>query len=160
LVSLSIAGLWVYALFFASKEAVSGLDDRAWTERAELICDDANDQRAALLDKRRIDDAGPDALSERAAIIDRATDIVEKMLDDVVSETPTGPADASLVARWEGFYRQLIEDRRAYGDVLRAGNNEPFRETAEDGAPISEWINDFTIVNQMTACSAPLDLSI
>jgi hypothetical protein len=159
-VSVSIAALWVYTLFFASKQAVGRLDDRAWAERAEEICTVANVRRGELVDTRRIADAGPDALTERAAIIDRATDIVEKMLDDVVAVTPTGPDDAALLARWEAFYRDLIDYRRVYTDVLRTGSNEQFREAAEGGAPISEWINDFAVINEITACAAPLDLSI
>lgn len=159
-VTLGIAALWVYAFFFASKEAVGRVDDRAWAERGELICQEANTRRGELIDTRRIEDAGPDALAERADIIDEATDIVEEMLDDLIAETPTGPDDPALVDSWMAFYRQLVDDRRAYTDVLRTGVNDPFRETAEDGAPISEWINDFAIVNEMTSCSAPLDLSI
>lgn len=160
LICLGLLTMWIYAFFFASKEAVGRLDDRAWTERAESICVTANEQRDELADSRRIDEAGPDALTERAAIVDEATDIVEQMLDDVTKARPSGPDDPALVARWEEFYRALIEDRRAYADVLRAGENEPFRETAEEGAPISEWINDFVVVNEMTSCAAPLDLSI
>lgn len=159
-VSLGIAALWVYALFFASKEAVGRVDDRAWAERGEAICRTANDARAELADTRRIEEAGPDALAERADIIDEATDIVDAMIDDLEAVRPTGPDDPALVERWTAFYRQLVDDRRAYAEVLRTGENEPFREAAEDGAPISEWINDFAVVNEMTACSAPLDLSI
>jgi hypothetical protein len=160
LVCLGLAGMWVYGFLFASRDAVSRVDDLAWSQRAEAICRDANIARFALADERRISDAGPDALSERATIIDTATLIVEQMLDDVVEVSPAGVEDKAIVETWERFYRQLIVDRRAYTDTLRAGENRPFAETAEDGAPISEWINDFTIANEMTECSAPVDLSI
>jgi hypothetical protein len=160
LVCLGLAAMWVYGFFFASRDAVSRVDDLSWSERAEEICAAANQERFGLADERRIDDAGPDALAERAAIIDQATLIVEQMIDDVVSVPPAGVEDKAIVDTWEGFYRQLITDRRAYTDTLRAGENRPFAETAEDGAPISEWINDFTVANEMTECSAPLDLSI
>jgi hypothetical protein len=33
-----IGAMWVYALFFASKEVVNEIADRAWTEQAEIIC--------------------------------------------------------------------------------------------------------------------------
>ena len=159
-VSLGIAALWIYAFFFASKEAVGRLDDRTWPERAEQICTEANARRDELADSRRIEEAGPNALAERADIIDDATDIIEAMLDELVAVQPTGADDPALVARWEVFYRQLVEDRRNYADLLRTGENDPFRESAEDNAPISEWINDFAVVNEMTSCSAPLDLSM
>ncbi|MFZ1491783.1 MAG: hypothetical protein WAS51_17730 [Ilumatobacteraceae bacterium] len=160
LVSVSIAAFWVWALFFAPRSNVAKLDDTAWAERAEQICQQANTERAALVDTRRIDDAGPDALAERAAIVDRATAIVEQMLDDVVAATPTGTDDAALLSRWEEYYRTLIDNRRAYTDVLRSGENPPFREGALDGVPISEFINDFTIANRMKSCAAPADLAV
>jgi hypothetical protein len=159
-ICVGIAAFWVWALFFPPKGSVARLDDTAWAERAESICEQANRDRAALVDTRRIADAGPDALSERAALIDRATDIVERMVDDVVAVTPTGPDDPDLVRTWERYYRTLLENRRSYADVLRAGENPPFREGALDGVPISEFINDFTVANRMKACSAPGDLAI
>lgn len=159
-VCLGIAGMWVYAFLFASRDAVSRVDDLAWSTRAEKICFAANEARLALADERRIDDAGPNALAERADIIDQATLILEDMLDDVVAVDPAGVEDKAIVQTWENFYRQLIEDRRAYTVTLRNGENRPFAETAQEGAPISEWINDFTVTNEMVECSAPLDLSI
>lgn len=159
-ICLGIAAFWIWALFFPPKSSVAKLDDTAWAERAEAICARANRDRAALIDTRRIADAGPNALVERAALIDRATDIVEQMLDDVVAVSPTGPDDTGLVQTWERYYRSLIASRRDYADVLRTGENPPFREGALDGVPISEFINDFTVANRMKACSAPADLAI
>lgn len=159
-VCLGLVGMWVYAFFFASKESVSRVDDLSWSQRAEQICAEANVARGELIDTRRIDEVGEGALAERADIVDQATEIVETMIDDVVAVQPSGVDDKALVETWERFYRQLIQDRRNYTETLRAGDNDPFAETAEDGAPISEWINDFTIANEMQECSAPLDLSI
>lgn len=159
-ICLGIAVFWIWALFFPPKSSVAQLGDRAWTERAESICEEANRDRAALADTRRIADAGPNALAERAALVDRATDIVAQMVDDVMAVTPSGPDDVDLVRTWEQYYRTLIENRRSYAEVLRAGENPPFREGALDGVPISEFINDFTVANRMKACSAPGDLAI
>lgn len=160
LVSVGIAVFWVWALFFPPKESVARLDDTAWTQRAEAICRQANVDRGALADTRRITDAGPDALAERADIVDRATAIVRRMLDDVLAVEPTGVDDPSLVDTWSGYYRTLLDDRDEYTEVLRSGQNPPFPETTVDGAPISEFINDFTVANRMTACSAPADLAV
>ena len=41
LIIVAVAGLaafWVWALFFASKEAVNKIGDREWAARAEAIC--------------------------------------------------------------------------------------------------------------------------
>jgi hypothetical protein len=158
-VSLGIAAFWVWALFFPPKQPVARLDDVAWTERADSICREANLARNSLTDTRRIEDVGEGALSERADLIDRATDIVAGMIDDVMSVTPIGPDDASLAEQWATYYRTLVDDRREYTEVLRAGDNPPFPETTIDGAPISEYINDFTVANRMKACSSPADLA-
>ena len=53
------------------------------------------------------------------------------------SPRPT-PRARDLVPQWEADYRTYLEDRRQFADVLRAGDNEPFTETAVDGIPISD----------------------
>jgi len=155
-----VAAFWVWALFFPPKESVARLDDREWASRAESICAAANQARNALADERRIDEVGPGALAERADLIDQATTIIERMLDEVDARIPTGTDDPVLVDTWLGYYRQLMKDRRAYTIVLRNGDNPPFPEATIDGAPISEYINDFTVANEMKACSAPADLAV
>lgn len=62
LVFALIGAMWIYALFFASKEVVNEINDRAWTERAEIICKAAATERIALADFRPITDAGVGAL--------------------------------------------------------------------------------------------------
>jgi hypothetical protein len=150
---------WAWALFFASKEAVNRIDDRAWAERAESICAAATIERTALSDFRELDEAGPDLIAERAAVIDRATDILETMLNDVVAVSPTDPKGIEIVPLWETDYRIYIDDRRAYADDLRAtGENLPFYETAIT-IPISEKVATFAGDNSMPSCSPPSDLS-
>ena len=75
---------------------------------------------------------------ERGDLVDRATDVVERMLDDVVAVPPTDDKGAAIVPDWEADYRTYLADRRAYADVLRAGRNEAFTETAVDGIPLSD----------------------
>jgi len=159
LVCLPILGMWIYAFGFASKEAAVHLDDTAWTERAERICADANDQRDLLFDPRHIDDAGPGALLERAAIVDQATDILERMLDEIVVVQPDSADDRALVLQWEGYYRTLIEDRRDYTARLRAGGPNRFDETVVDDQPLSGFLDDFARPNRMPSCVSPKDLS-
>lgn len=159
-ICLGIASFWVWALFFPqTKQSVAKLDDVKWTARAELICRAANIERDGLADLRRIDDVGVGALDQRADLIDSATDIIDRMLNDLTAVQPTGSADKSLLETWVGYYRQWLSDRRAYTDVLRTGDNPPFAESMVDGSPISEYINDFTVANRMTPCSAPTDLA-
>ena len=153
------AAFWTWALFFASKEAVNKIGDRAWAERAEEICAAAEVERIALADFREMAPGDRAMLAERADIVDRATDIVEHMLDDVVAETPTDDKGADIVPRWEDDYRAYIENRRQFTARLRGGRNEPYTETADEGVPISERLEQFAGDNEMPSCAPPQDLA-
>jgi hypothetical protein len=159
---VSVAGLatfWAWALFFASKEAVNKIDDRAWAERAERICATAQAQRDRLTDERRLDPDDPAMLAERAGIVDEATAIVETMLDDVVAVPPDDGKGQAIVPQWEADYRTYLENRREFTALLRSGENQPFRETAVDGIPISEKLEQFASDNEMPSCAPPRDLA-
>ncbi|HWL42442.1 MAG TPA: hypothetical protein VNQ73_05820 [Ilumatobacter sp.] len=154
------AAFWVWALFFASKEAVNKIDDRAWADRAERICVAANETREALADYTRIDLAGPELIRQRADVVDAATDIVEAMLDDIVAQQPTDTKGAAIVPEWTADYRTYIADRRAYAERLRdTGQNLPFYETARNSIPLSDKVATFAGDNEMPSCSPPRDLA-
>ena len=159
-ICLIIAVFWVYAFFFASKEGVNVLKDKAWTVRAEEICGDANLERDKLADLRRINSVEGDALAERADIIDKATIIIQKMLDDVIAETPTGPKDEVLMNTWAEIFQGWINERIDYTAILRTGENAPFAESMLEGGPVSDYINDFALANRMKSCSSPMDLAV
>jgi hypothetical protein len=156
---VGFAAFWIWALFFASKEAVNRIDDRAWAERAQAICREADTEREALADYRRVDEDDPAMLAERGDLIDQVTDVVERMLDDVVAVDPTDDKGRAIVPQWEADYRTYLEDRREFADALRVGRNEPFTETAVDGIPISEKLEVFAGDNEMPACAPPHDLA-
>ncbi len=154
------AAFWIWALFFASKEAVNRIDDRAWAERAEAICLEATEERIQLADLTRIDQAGPELIYRRAEIVDESTDILEQMLDDVVAVEPTDEKGQGIVPLWEEEYRIYLDDRRAYADTLReTGENSAFYESAVDELPISERLATFAGDNEMSTCAPPIDLS-
>ena len=153
------AAFWIWALFFASKESVNRIEDRAWAERAEQICTAANAERLELADFRVIADGGADLIRERADIVEASTVIVERMLDDIVAVTPTDRKGIEIVPLWEADYRVYIQDRYRYAEQLRAaGENLPFYETA-DGIPLSERIETFAVDNEMSSCAPPRDLT-
>ena len=160
-ICLGIGVFWVWALFFPpTKQSVAKVDDVAWTVRASEICDQANLERDKLVDLRRIDTVDGNALAERADIIDKATAIVQKMLDDVTAQVPTGPKDADLMNTWKDIYQGWINERIDYTAVLRTGENAPFAESMLEGGPVSDYINDFAIANRMKSCSSPMDLAV
>ena len=154
------AAFWTWALFFASKEPINRIGDRAWAARAEAICVGAERQRLALADFRTMENADAALVNERADIVDRATDIIEQMLDDVTAEAPNDPKGQDLVPQWEADYRAYIADRRAFTASLReSGENLPFYETEASGIPISEKLEVFAADNEMATCSPPRDLT-
>jgi hypothetical protein len=154
-----LAAFWIWALFFASKESINKIGDREWAARAERICAAAQAERGELADERRLDTGDPAMLAERADIVDHATDIVEAMLGDVVAETPADEKGRALVPMWEADYRTYLGNRRDFTAVLRTGANEPFAETAVDGIPISEKLEQFAGDNEMPSCAPPHDLA-
>ena len=158
-VVVGFAAFWIWALFFASKESINKIGDRAWAARAEGICAEADVRRQALADLRVVDADDPAMVAERGDLIDGATDIVEQMLDDVVAVAPSDPKGAALVPLWEADYRTYLEDRRRFADRLRTGANDPFTETAVDGIPISDKLERFAGDNEMPSCAPPLDTS-
>lgn len=160
IVVAGFAAFWIWALFFASKEAVNRIGDTNWAARAEAICIDADEQRLALTDLTRIDQPTAELIERRAAIVDESTDILEAMLDDVVAERPADDKGLAIVPMWEADYRTYLDDRRAYADQLRSsGENLAFYETEAGGIPISERIATFAGDNDMASCSPPIDLS-
>lgn len=158
---VGIAAMWVYAFVFASRDGIYRVDDDGWRENAQQICEAAQDERIALADTSEgvITDPTPEQMRQRADIVDQATDILERMLDEVVAYPLTDPRDLALRDTWEGHYRTLLEDRRAYTAQLREGVNEPFVETVVGGGPVTNVVTDFTSGNDIKACGPPADMT-
>jgi hypothetical protein len=152
--------MWVYGLFFASKESINKIGDEAWKVKSEKICAVSEKERLALIDLRKVKDSGDNALSERSQIIDKATDSLERAVNALSALTVTDAKGQALVPLWLADYRTHISDRRAYTDDLRNGVNEPFSETVTEGLPISEKIATFAADNAIPSCAPPIDLSV
>ncbi len=149
---------WTWALFFASKDAINRVEESVWIERAEAICAEANGRREALADFRRIDPNDQAMLAERGDIIDRSTDILETMLDQVLGGTLTSEKAQAIVPLWAEEYRLYIGNRRDYASEVRNGSNDVFREAETGGIPVSERLTVFANDNEMGSCAPPRDL--
>lgn len=157
---VAFIAFWTWALFFASKEPINRFDDTAWRQRAEGVCSTADAERLQLADFREMQDATPALVRERADIVDRATDILERMLDEVVAVDPLDAKGRDLVPQWEADYRAYLESRRVFATTLReTGENSPFYEPVADGIPVSEKLETFAADNGMPACAPPRDLT-
>ena len=124
IVCLGIAAMWVYAFGFASKESVNRIGDTAWQQYAESRCAVAKKERIALADMRKVNEVGPEALRERATIVDKATDTLERAIDDISAQSIADEKGRAIVPLWLADYRTYIADRRAYTEQLRRGDRE------------------------------------
>ncbi len=155
--------MWVYYFFFASNTGVYQIQDASWREQASPICEAAQAERTLLIDTNGgyITDPTPDQMRERADVVDKATDIVEQMLNDIVA-IPVDNADDKLrLDTFEENYRIIIADRRRYTANLRALKDEPYSETIVGGGPVSNVVFDFTAGvkgNNVPECSPPGEL--
>jgi len=147
--ALLFVSFWAWALFFASKTSVNKIEDRAWAERAEVICAPVKEQLRAFEMQ-----ADP-SLDVRADLVVQSTDTLGRMLDDLIAVTPSDAKGQAIVPRWIADWRQLLDDRYAYSERLRDGQNVPFTETAVNGVPITERIENFAGDNEMPSCAPP-----
>jgi hypothetical protein len=154
-----ILAMWVYAFGFADKRSLYRVSDRAWAVNAESRCKAAVKELDGLADFRRIDQVGADALQQKAAIVDKANDIVTRMVDDLSVDAPARSEDGSDAQKWIADYRTYLANRRVFADQLRRGQNKPFAEAEIDGSPITNFLTDFAIGNDMTSCAPPTDLA-
>ncbi len=148
-----IAVMWIYGFVFAGRKAVAKVQDRAWAQRAQIICTKRNQ---VIDDTAKATVATSDGSPQDVGLsVKETTDYVETALDDIVSQKPSSAVDQKLVLAWEKLYRTYISDRRAAQAQLAAGKKVELNETMLNGSPISETIADFTSVNQMDACAVP-----
>lgn len=155
-----IAAMWVYAFGFASKEGVYFVSQKTWRTSAEQICAEATRQRVALADTSGgyIEHPTHEQMLQRADIVDRATAIVAKMVDDLEALPLTSTKDRDRVAVFVKYYRVIIDDRHAYTARLRAFDLAPYRETVVAGSPVTNTVTDFTTGNGIPHCMPPGEL--
>jgi hypothetical protein len=157
---LLLIAMWVYAFGFAEKKGVYVLDDDSWGERAQDICERYEAERRALVDTDAGYIANPtnEQMIERADVVDRATDLLEAELAEMVAVMPTSDRDRQLVEEYRGYFEIMIADRRAYTERLRAFELGPYLETKVDGGPVTNVLLDFANGNRMPACRPPGEL--
>lgn len=162
-VCVALAGMWAYVFLFNPTTKYTDIyvmTTPGWQDEAKAICDEANARRVALSDMGggMITDPTPEQMRERADIVDKATDIVEQMMNDVAAIPVTSTEDANRIQAFRGFYGTVISDRRAYAQRLRDLQLEPYRESEAAGGPISNVVTDFTSANGIPRCAPPGEL--
>ena len=155
-----IATMWVYAFVFAPRKGVYFVTDKTWRASADQICAKAEQQRLALVDTSGGYIAHPtnEQMLQRADIVDRATDTIERMVDDVAALPLASSDDRTRVGVFVKYYRVIIDDRRKYTARLRSFDLEPYRETVVNGGPVTNVVIDFTTGNAIQHCMPPGEL--
>lgn len=155
-----IAAMWVYAFGFATKTGVYYVTEKGWRTSAEQICVQATERRLALADTSQgyISKPTHAQMIQRADIVDRATDTLDQMIDDLDALPLTSTDNQERVAVFVKYYRVIIDDRRAYTARLRAFDLQPYRETLVKGSPVSNTVIDFTTGNDIPHCMPPGEL--
>jgi hypothetical protein len=161
---LLMVAMWGYYLFVADDTGVYQLQDRTWRETAAPICAQATIDRLRLVDTSQgfITDPTDEQMRQRAELVDRSTDVLERMVDDITAIPVDNDRDRQVLEVFEENYRLVISDRRRYAERLRNGDPSPFNETVVAGGPVSNVVTDFTAGvkgNAVQACSPPYDLA-
>ena len=152
---LAVAAMWVYAFVFAPKSNVNAIGDDAWTTAGAAICTAAREQILDLPTGPNPSDTSPEALQQRAEIVEQSNAILDRMLTTLESTTPNDQEGARIAKLWLSDYRTLLRDRVAYVAALRAGTATKFSETMVDGQPITNFIGDLARQNRMGDCQPP-----
>ena len=148
-------GLWVWLFAFADPNVPDQLDDEAFGERAQPLCEAAREQ---------IDDLGlvqeVRTPEERGANVAEANEILTGMVDELQSFAPTTDHDAPLLEAWFADWATYLQDREEYAADLLAGNENAellVTARAEGGGQITVTLDHFAEINDMPDCASPLD---
>jgi hypothetical protein len=151
---LATVGFWFWLILLAPDQVPPDrMDDPAFAEQAEGVCEAAQDEVDALPPAR--DAAGPE---ERAEQVTTSTAVLQAMVDDLRVDAPTEGRDGEMVQEWLGDWETYLGDRLAYADALADGGDPQFQLTAKEGDQITEAIDGFADANDMLSCSTPLDV--
>jgi hypothetical protein len=138
---------WTLASGDEAYDPPDRLADRAFPVGAEPVC-------AATV--AAIEDLGlPTEVAtplERAEMVDEENRLLRTMVDDLAAlDRPEGE-EGEWVSSWLADWRVHIDDRQAWADDLRAGDDHLFVETARAGDQVSNIVDNFAEVNDMESC--------
>ena len=156
LVALLMVLFWIWILAGGPKKAnPDRLEDRAYAERTERRCGQLLTDLKALPPAETAADA-----TDRAAVLDQATTMVQRMVDDISADAPTTGKDAVPLRGWFRDWRTYLSDREAYAERLRSDPDAQFRvtENTELRDGVDKTIEIFADVNDMPSCATPGDV--
>lgn len=154
-----IAAVWILAFFVVEKGPRDRLDDRAWTDAAETVCARYMTEIDRLPPARSFADVTPrsEAISRRADVGVRATDLLEAMVAELRRLPATNPRTAELTGLWLTDYETYNQFRRLHIAKWRNGEDPRFTEPAVRGEPLSRGMDGFAEANGTSSCEVPGD---
>ncbi|MEO6629762.1 MAG: hypothetical protein ABIP03_14490 [Aquihabitans sp.] len=130
------------------------LGDRAFVTRTQERCK----QMLVDLDKLPPGPSLKDA-TQRADVLDQATGVVTKTIDDIEADAPTSGGDAQSVRGWIKDWRVYLANRADYAKRLRTDPKARLLlDENKGGDPIDTGIEVFAQVNDMRECATPGDV--
>lgn len=139
--------------------AEASIDDRTAIEfmvNAENLC------RQMIVDIADLPSArSTETFAARADAIDDGTDIIKRTLADIGAfPRPSAGEDASISQAWLDDYGIFVDNRRAYADRLRSGDDGPITLSASssEAVRVTTLLTTFAEVNSMYACIPPGDV--
>ena len=97
---------------------------------------------------------------DRADVVDEATAIVGRMVDEIETDLPDDEEDLEVLEQWIADWRVYIGDRQSYADRLRADEAAQFEVTENERVfrGVDDTIRNFADVNNMPDCAVPGDV--
>jgi hypothetical protein len=150
-------GMWGYLFLVADPNVPDQLDDEAFVEDGEAICEVAREQLDQLPPAREAEDP-----RERSVTVEDANEVLDEMVLSLRDIAPTEGSDARVVELWLDDWTSYLEDRATYAAELAEGEEAELlvtpRSEDEGGGQITETIDHFANINNMEDCAIPGDV--
>ncbi len=150
--ALILFWLWIFS-GAPKKQNPDYLEDRAWVDRSEATCAAAVDRIEALPAAPSSRDA-----AARADVVDQANDELDRMLDRLEADQPTGEGDLEVVRPWLTDWRAYLANREDYAARLRQDAGAQLYVDEKFSDNIDTVIQTFAEVNEMGSCAPPGDV--
>ena len=153
---LALVAFWAWAfLLYEAPGNPDRLEDRSWVSAAEQRC---SLLVAAVAELPAAGDSPSPA--HRAGVLDEATRLVGRLVDDLRRLPGGTDDDRGLVAKWFDDWDIYLADRHNHAQRLRTeGDVRPYLTALPSGAGSHvERMNGFARVNDMESCLDPGDL--
>jgi len=154
-VIVGLTAMWIYA-FFVDHGVPGRLENPVFPALADPVCQ-ATQAEIDLLPRA---DQTPLA-GERANVVDRGSDELDAMLDELRLLVPANRPETEAVTQWIEDWQIYVEDRRKYTVQLREDPMVRFAVTQSerDNRQVTRALDRFATINNMDACAIPDDLS-